>query len=77
MASMRSPIGSPDFLLLSSGARGGLVGEYGSVDDVGESAFENASASLSASPLFLCAGRAVHELAVEPCLVNAMHVVPW
>ena len=58
MASMRSPtIGSPDQTLapLTTGARewGGLVGEHGSVDDVGEPAFEDAEAFHTAVALFL------------------------
>ena len=80
MASMRSPtIGSPDQTLapLSSGARewGGLFGEQGSVDDVGEPAFEDAEGFHTAVAVVFCARRAVHELVGRAVLgqCNAMY----
>ena len=79
MASMRSPtIGSPDQTLapLSSGARewGGLVGEHGSVDDVGEPAFEDAEGFHNRRRRCFCAGRAVHEL-VGRAVLGQCHAV--
>ena len=77
MASMRSPtIGSPDQTLapLSSGARewGGLVGEHGSVDDVGEPAFEDAEGFHTAVAVVFAPVEQFTSWWVEPCLVNAM-----
>ena len=72
MASMRSPtIGSPDQTTapLSSGARewGGVVGEHGSVDDVGEPAFEDAEGFHTAVAVVFAPVEQFTSWWVEPC----------